>query len=64
MIFNPNRFILEIKFDINIEQYVTEVNKERVIAYSLEELFAKVLKKIIKYENNHALANSNCEEKR
>jgi len=64
MIFNPNRFTLEIKFDISIYQYVTEINEQRVIAYSLEQLFDKILKKIGKYENNHILNNSNCEEKK
>jgi len=63
MIFNPNRFTLNVRFDINIYQYVTEINEERVVAHSLEQLFSKVLKKIAKYESNHALANSNCEEK-
>jgi len=64
MLFNPNRFTLEIKFDVNIYQYVTEVNEQRVTAYSLEQLFTKVLKKIAKYESNHALANSNCKEEK
>jgi len=64
MIFNPNRFTLEIKFDVSAYQYVTEVNKQRVTAYSLEQLFAKVLKKIGNYENNHILNGSNCEEKK
>jgi len=63
MIFNPNRFTLDIKFEIDIYQYVTEVNKERISDYSLEQLFAKVLKKIRKYESNHILNDSNCKEK-
>jgi len=63
MIFNPNRFTLEIKFDVNAYQYVTKVNEQRIAAHSLEQLFAEVLKKIGNYENNHILNNSNCEEK-
>lgn len=64
MIFNPNRFTLEIRFEITTMQYVTEINEERVMAYSLEQLFTKVLKKIGNYENNHILNGSNCEEKK
>jgi len=63
MIFNPNRFTLDIRFEIDTMQYTTEINKERISDYSLEQLFTKILKKIKKYESNHILDDSDCKEK-